>query len=276
MLERTLVLIKPGLAYGDRSDQAREDVVEASGGRLRFTGFLQLSPLTAREFYAEHAGKPFFQGLVEYMVSGPCQALVIEGDDVIRRVREALPVLRSRYGTALPKNAFHASDSLAAAAREIAFAKGRCTSCVSIRRPPTVCLRRIHEDAKLPSQGTAGAAGFDLYAVEYTEVPAGRVFRVGTGWEIAVPAGYELQVRSRSGLAARGIMVANSPGTIDADFRGEIAVLLHNTTTDVFSVAPGDRIAQAVLAPVQPVEYMEVGSLDSTDRGTGGFGSTGR
>ena len=133
------------------------------------------------------------------------------------------------------------------------------------------------EDLPLPSYATAGAAGLDLRAA----VPARVVLAPGeralvpTGLRIAVPAGYEGQVRPRSGLAARhGIVLPNSPGTIDCDFRGEVQVILWNAGPEAFAISRGDRIAQLVIAPVARVE-LEEGALDDTPRGAGGFGSTG-
>jgi dUTP pyrophosphatase len=122
------------------------------------------------------------------------------------------------------------------------------------------------------------AAGLDLAAAidaPITLPPLGRA-RVGTGLAIALPEGYEAQVRPRSGLALRhGITLLNSPGTIDADYRGEIGVILANLGADPVTIHPGDRIAQLVVAPVTRVEWREVDQLDETPRGSGGFGHTG-
>jgi len=130
----------------------------------------------------------------------------------------------------------------------------------------------------LPAYATPGAAGCDLLAAvdaSVTLAPGTRAL-VPTGLLIAVPAGYELQIRPRSGLALKhGIMVANSPGTIDEDYRGELQVILLNAGTEPFVIERGMRIAQAVLAPVVRAEWMEVEALDATMRGTAGFGSTG-
>lgn len=128
----------------------------------------------------------------------------------------------------------------------------------------------------LPAPATASAAGLDLVAAEPVEVPPRGWAAVGTGLALAVPEGYEAQVRPRSGLAFRhGITVLNSPGTIDADYRGEVKVLLMNHGDTPFSVTPGMRIAQMVVAPVQAVELVRVEVLDDTGRGDGGFGHTG-
>jgi dUTP pyrophosphatase len=136
---------------------------------------------------------------------------------------------------------------------------------------------RCH-DIAAPSRASDRAAGFDLRAaVESTTTlaPGSRAL-VPTGVCMAVPAGFEAQIRPRSGLAARhGVTLLNSPGTIDSDYRGELAVLLINHGEEPFVVNRGDRIAQLVIAAVAPAELIEVGALDETERGAGGFGSSG-
>jgi dUTP pyrophosphatase len=133
------------------------------------------------------------------------------------------------------------------------------------------------EDLPLPSYATGGAAGLDLRAAVRSRLvlrPGERAL-VPTGLRLAVPTGYEAQVRPRSGLALRhGIVLPNSPGTIDSDYRGEVQVILWNAGPEPFAVERGDRIAQLVVAPVARVE-LEESALDETPRGAGGFGSTG-
>jgi len=133
------------------------------------------------------------------------------------------------------------------------------------------------EDLPLPRYATEGAAGLDLRAAvasRWVVEPGERVL-VPTGLRIAVPAGFEAQVRPRSGLALRhGIVLPNSPGTIDSDYRGEVQVILWNAGPESFAIERGDRIAQLVVAPVVRVELEEV-ALDETPRGARGFGSTG-
>jgi dUTP pyrophosphatase len=134
------------------------------------------------------------------------------------------------------------------------------------------------EGLPLPAYATAGAAGMDLIAAvrDPVSVPPGERALIPTGLTIALPPGYELQIRPRSGLALRhGITLPNSPGTIDEDYRGEIAVILLNTGSELFVVERGTRIAQAVLAPVVRAVWEETDGLDTTTRDTGGFGSTG-
>lgn len=133
------------------------------------------------------------------------------------------------------------------------------------------------DDLPLPAYATDGAAGADLYAAERAIVPAGGWTLVGTGIRLQLPLGYEAQIRPRSGLAAKyGITVLNTPGTIDADYRGEIRVLLVNHSATSFPISRGERVAQMVIAPIQRVDFVEVANLDETARGEGGFGSTGR
>ncbi len=144
-----------------------------------------------------------------------------------------------------------------------------------------VHIRRLPHgaDLPLPSYATAGAAGMDLLAAVDTPVsiaPAGRAL-IPTGIAIALPTGFELQIRPRSGLALKhGITLPNTPGTIDEDYRGEIQVIMLNAGDEVFTITRGMRIAQAVLAPVLHAAWTEVENLDETERGAGGFGSTGR
>jgi len=137
------------------------------------------------------------------------------------------------------------------------------------------------EGMPLPAYQTPDAAGMDLLAAIPDDQPLtlspGQRGLVPTGLVIALPAGFEAQVRPRSGLAARhGVTVLNAPGTIDADYRGEIAVLLINHGEAPFSIRRGERIAQMVVAPVSQVELVETEALPATSRGAGGFGSTGR
>jgi dUTP pyrophosphatase len=132
-----------------------------------------------------------------------------------------------------------------------------------------------------PRQQTAGAAGVDLLAAlgpgEVVSLAPGQRTLVPTGLALAIPSGYEGQVRPRSGLAAKhGVTVLNSPGTIDADYRGEVKVILINLGDAPFAIRRGERIAQLVVAPVTAVNFELRETLDATERGPGGFGSTGR
>lgn len=142
-----------------------------------------------------------------------------------------------------------------------------------------VRLRAIdgRPELELPSYATELAAGMDLTAAQAIVLEPGTWCAVGTGLEIELPAGYEAQVRPRSGLAMKhGVTVLNAPGTIDADYRGEIRVLLINHSKDPYRIAIGDRIAQLIIAPVARAEIAVVSALSTTARGSGGFGHTGR
>ena len=144
----------------------------------------------------------------------------------------------------------------------------------------SVPISRVAESVEvpLPAYMTSGAAGADLCAalLEPCVLRPGERRLMPTGWAIALPPGYEAQVRPRSGLAYRhGLTVLNSPGTIDADYRGEIKVLLIHHGEAPYTVQPGDRIAQLVVQPVTRAEFVPVGDLDATVRGDGGYGHTG-
>jgi len=129
---------------------------------------------------------------------------------------------------------------------------------------------------ELPAYATDGAAGMDVLAAEDVSLAPGARHAVATGLAVAIPDGFEIQVRPRSGLAIKhGISVPNTPGTIDSDYRGELKVILINHGTEAFAVKRGDRIAQLVLAPVTRASWLPVDELDETARGDGGFGSTG-
>lgn len=127
-----------------------------------------------------------------------------------------------------------------------------------------------------PAYATAGAAGADIVAAEDVAIAPGAIHAVATGIALAIPQGFEGQVRPRSGLALKhGVTVLNAPGTIDADYRGEVKVILINHGPEPFRIARGDRIAQLVVAAVAPVRFERVEALSDTARGAGGFGSTG-
>jgi dUTP pyrophosphatase len=141
-----------------------------------------------------------------------------------------------------------------------------------------VRIKRLpHGDGlALPAYATPGAAGMDVLSAEDVTLAPGARHAVATGLSVAIPEGYEIQVRPRSGLALKhGISVPNTPGTIDSDYRGELKVILINHGAEAFAIARGDRVAQLVLAPVTRAAWDEVAELDETARGAGGFGSTG-
>ncbi|WP_104747958.1 dUTP diphosphatase [Helicobacter cetorum] len=137
-------------------------------------------------------------------------------------------------------------------------------------------IQKIHSNAIIPKYQTEGSSGFDLHAIEDVVIKSHSVGLVATGLCLALEEGYELQVRTRSGLALKNqIMVLNSPGTVDNDYRGEIKVILANFSDQDFKVQVGDRIAQGVVQKTYKAEFLECEKLDETSRGSGGFGSTG-
>lgn len=142
---------------------------------------------------------------------------------------------------------------------------------------PVLVKRLPHGlDLPLPAYATDGAAGMDVVSAEDIDLAPGARHAVATGLSVAIPAGYEIQVRPRSGLALKhGVTVPNTPGTIDSDYRGELKVILINHGSDSFSIRRGDRVAQLVVAPVTRGTWVEADTLDHTARGEGGFGSTG-
>ncbi len=145
--------------------------------------------------------------------------------------------------------------------------------------PIEIRLKRLPhgEGLPVPAMATSGAAGMDIVAAEDVILAPGARHAVATGFAFAIPEGYEIQVRPRSGLAIKhGITCLNTPGTIDADYRGEVKVILANLGSEAFAVKRGERIAQLVAAPVQAAVFAEVDELDETLRGSGGFGSTGQ
>ncbi|BEU99265.1 dUTP diphosphatase [Novosphingobium olei] len=141
-----------------------------------------------------------------------------------------------------------------------------------------VLVKRLpgNDDLPLPAYATSGAAGMDVVAAEDVDLAPGARHAVATGLAMAIPHGFEIQVRPRSGLALKhGVTVPNTPGTIDSDYRGELKVIMINLGQEPFAIRRGDRIAQLVLAPVTRAGWVEVSELDDTARGIGGFGSTG-
>jgi dUTP pyrophosphatase len=142
----------------------------------------------------------------------------------------------------------------------------------------TVNVKKLHPGAALPGYETAGSSGMDVCACldAPVTVSAGEIVTIPSGLAFEIPCGYEIQVRPRSGLARKhGLTVLNSPGTIDSDYRGELAVILINLGGSAFTIRHGDRIAQLVLAPTARAVLKEAERLSDTDRGSGGFGSTG-
>lgn len=142
----------------------------------------------------------------------------------------------------------------------------------------TVEIQKLNENAKIPLYAHSTDAGADVFSAEDITLAAGETKIIKTGLKVAIPIGYEIQVRPRSGLSAKtGIRVANAPGTIDSDYRGEVGIILHNTAAAPYEIKIGDKIAQLVISPVPMIKWKEVATIsDNTDRSTGGFGSSGR
>ena len=140
-----------------------------------------------------------------------------------------------------------------------------------------VHVKKLNEDAFIPEYATEGSVGFDLISTGDYYLEPGKTVLIATGLSVAIPAGYEIQVRPRSGASARTMLrVANAPGTIDSDYRGEIKVILTNTGITPELISKGDKVAQGVLCRVPKAEFVQVEELDVTARGEGGFGSTGK
>jgi dUTP pyrophosphatase len=138
-------------------------------------------------------------------------------------------------------------------------------------------IKKLNQDAQIPKYATPGSAGFDLAAIQQIEIAPGETELVKTGLAVAVPHGFELQVRPRSGTSLKtGLRVANAPGTVDSDYRGEVCVIMTNIGNTTQIINAGDRIAQGVICPVYQIEFEETDTLDDTQRGSNGFGSTGQ
>lgn len=139
-----------------------------------------------------------------------------------------------------------------------------------------VQIKKLDPDAVVPEYKKPGDAGFDLHALRRVEIPAGQAAIVPTGLAFAIPEGFEMQVRMRSGAALKTtLIVANAPGTIDAGYRGEVGIIVRNLGSEPYCVEQGERIAQGVVAPVCHAEFALVDELPASERGAGGYGSTG-
>lgn len=138
-------------------------------------------------------------------------------------------------------------------------------------------LKRLSENAIVPTYGTPGAACLDMYATEDITFKPGDVRCINTGWAFGIPEGYEVQIRPRSGLSCKKqLIILNSPGTIDEDYRGEIKIFMKNISNEMVTILANDRCAQISLQKVIKIEFEEVTELSDTERGAGGFGSTGK
>ncbi len=139
-----------------------------------------------------------------------------------------------------------------------------------------ILIKRLSKEVSLPKYETSGSSGMDLASNTNTNIDPGKIAIIPTGLSLSIPKGFEVQIRPRSGLAAKQkVTVLNTPGTIDADYRGEIKVILINLGHDIFRIEKGLRIAQMVVCPIIQAQLKEVNELNETERGKGGFGSTG-
>lgn len=198
--------------------------------------------------------------------------------DVLPLIKNARHfAVRMVDGERLVSESYALADFAAAVQRFVAaWDAALAGGSAALPSPATLQVKRLRPDVKLPVRSSESASCFDVHAAEAGCVPAGQWALVKTGLSVAVPRGYEVQVRSRSGHAAKaGVFVLNSPGTVDADYRGEVGVILKNDSTKNFVYAAGDRIAQMAVCAVEMCPAVEVATLDDTKRGTGGFGSTG-
>jgi len=140
----------------------------------------------------------------------------------------------------------------------------------------TIGFKKLSESARIPEYQTSGASGFDFYSVEDATLIQGQVSLVATGLSVEIPEGYELQIRARSGLAAKkGVFLVNGIGTVDSDYRGEIKVILSTCSRAPVELKAGERVAQGVVMKIERAQVQEVQELSDTARATGGFGSTG-
>lgn len=288
MNEVTLAIIKPGAVRRKKVGEILTYI--ESLGDLHITAMERVN-MTIRDaamFYHEHEGRPYYENLIEQTTSGPCVALILAGPDAIHRWRNVIGPydgssgLRAFFGAGGSDNGLHGSDSVESADREIDILfsvseqPGAVPEQVVEEAIPQARFLRIDPRAVLPTKGTPGSAGYDFYVIhEYILLPH-TVTKCATGWKTAPPPGYELQIRSRSGLGSKGIVVANSPGTVDEDYRGEMFICLLNTTDRPYKIMAGDRVAQIVPRRVDPCDFVEVSELDNTSRGESGYGSTGR
>lgn len=142
-------------------------------------------------------------------------------------------------------------------------------------REVLIRVKKLSSNASIPFVMTSGAAGADVRASEDVIVPPHTTVKVPLGVAVEIPEGFEIQCRPRSGFGAKGIIVTNSPGTIDSDYRGECMVILHNLNDEPFTIKAGDRVAQFIIGEVIRARYEWTEELSSTERGVGGFGSTG-
>lgn len=152
--------------------------------------------------------------------------------------------------------------------------RAQTTSKPSAKEEPVLCVKRFNKNAQMPEYKTKGAAGFDLYVLDDKRITVSNVWLIPTGLGFEIPEGYQLEIRLRSSAAKLGLIIPNAPCTIDSDYRGEVSIPLASLHNNVV-IRKGERIAQAVLMPAPQATLKEVEELGETERGMGGFGSTG-
>lgn len=283
----TLALIKPDAMKNKYLSDILNIIEENSTiNVVKFKSFT-FTPELVIKFYAEHTNKEFFPRLSDFMCSGPTTAIVLSGPDVVNKWRTMIgPTnpengqfsnhLRARFGTDTTHNALHGSANPADALREIDLIFEENKS-----KPLFLDFVKEDPDAILPKRATPGSAGLDIFSLEDVELYPLSPAIIRTGLGVKIPEGFEGQIRTRSGLGSKGVVVVNAPGTVDSDYRGEVKVSLIWWTGDelkspTFSIKKGDRIAQLVVCPIEPMEPKFVDKLDQTERAAGGFGSTGQ
>jgi dUTP pyrophosphatase len=291
MTEFTIAIIKPGVVKRKQVGQILQYIESLDDVDITFMRKVTMSRSQAVEFYKEHEGRPYFDALIDHTVSGPCVAMVLTGEDIIRRWRniqgpaDCKSGLRFAFhGEESCDNGTHGSDSQQSAWREAGIIidvnygtqlQGALPTQEMVEVPQARFLR-IHPDAVLPTRAHDDDAGWDFRTIEGKVLYPGHVFKFRTGWKANPPPGYELQIRTRSGLGSKGICVSNSPGTVDPSYTGEMFICLINNSNTTYEVNSGDAIAQIVPRRLDPCEFIEVSELPTTKRGESGFGSTGR
>lgn len=273
-MEQTLAIIKPGATKRQTAGEIIGYIEKTSGIEIVEIKRLRFDAALAVDFYQEHLDKDFFGRLMVHTLSGPCYALILEGDGAIAKWRQRMKQLRSVFAGDGADNAVHGSDSPEAAAREIGLVFGPREVQV-----PLKIQRGLYgsEYGHTPTRGTKFSAGLDLYAAEDITIKAATATAVHTGVYAEIPPGYFGLLCVRSGLGTKhGINLSNAPGIIDSDYRGEVIVSLRNHGTIPYQVQKGDRVAQLVLVPYLHADVVEVSELSKTGRGDGGHGSPGK
>lgn len=273
-MEKTLILFKPDATkrglVPEISKIFREELGASVPKKWLFAEGDPGLPRLFRDHYKEHESKEWYPDLIRAMATGPIDVGVFEGPPgTIVRAREILERVRAKYGIDRRHNTVHASDSPAAAAREINIWFGDHSAT-------RVWFKKLHPDAVAPDRAHDDDAGFDLRAVtvgrdEYANLVC------GTGLAFEIPKGHVGLLFPRSSISKTKLSQRNAVGVIDAGYRGEVVVKFHSQTTGRGeSYNPGDKVAQLIVMPIPTVTFDEVADLAPSVRGEGGFGSTGQ